>query len=61
MDTFEIVDDLMCVLDEDGNGLDGELLTGYRQAKQQIERWTGEYTIDVADAYRQLADHFAQT
>jgi hypothetical protein len=58
--TIEIIDDLMCVMDEDGNGLDGIVLTSYREAKQQIQKWTATFTINVADAYRSLADHFAQ-
>lgn len=58
--TIEIIDDLMCVMDEDGNGCDAALLDDYRGAKRQIQDWTGEYTIDVADAYRRLADYFSQ-
>jgi hypothetical protein len=57
--TIEIIDDLMCVMDEDGNGHDAHVLTGYRQAKQKIQRWTAEYTINVDDAYRKLRDHFS--
>jgi hypothetical protein len=57
--TIEIIDDLMCVMDEDGNGYDAHILTGYRQAQQQIQRWAAEYTINVADACRQLRDHFS--
>jgi hypothetical protein len=58
--TIEIIDDLMCVIDEDGNGYDAAVLESYRAAKQQIQKWAAEYTINVADAYRQLADHFSQ-
>ncbi len=50
----------MCVMDEDGNGYDAAVLESYRAAKQQIQKWAAEYTINVADAYRQLADHFSQ-
>ena len=60
LDTIEIIDDLMCVMDEDGNGYDAAVLTGYRDAKQQIEKWAGEYAIDIAEAYRQLSDYFSQ-
>ena len=58
--TIEIIDDLMCVMDDDGNGYDAATLTSYREAKQQIQKWAAEYTINVADAYRQLADYFSQ-
>ena len=34
--TIEIIDDLMCVMDDDGNGYDAATLTSYRDAKQQI-------------------------
>ena len=30
-----------------------------RAAKQQIQTWTTKYAIDVSEAYRKLADHFA--
>ena len=60
MHTIEIIDDLMCVMDEDGNGYDAAALVGYRAAKQQIQKWTAEYTIDSAEAYAKLADHFAE-
>lgn len=58
--TIEIIDDLMCVMDDDGNGHDAAVLSTYREAKRQIQKWTTEFTINVADAYRQLADHFSQ-
>jgi len=58
--TIEIIDDLMCVMDDDGNGHDAVVLARYREAKQQIQKWTAEFTINVADAYRQLADYFSQ-
>lgn len=58
--TIEIIDDLMCVMDEDGNGHDAAELTTYRNAKLQIGRWVVDYTFDVADAYRHLADYFSQ-
>jgi len=56
---ISIVDDLMVVMDEDGNGYDAHVLTSYRDAKRQIQRWTAMYTINVADAYRQLHDFFS--
>ena len=61
MHTIEIIDDLMCVMDEDGNGYDAAVLEGYRTAKQQIQKWAAtEYTIDIAEAYRQLDGYFSQ-
>jgi hypothetical protein len=57
--TIEIIDDLMCVMDEDGNGCDAHVLKSSRNAKQQIQTWAGEYTIDVAEAYRKLHDFFS--
>jgi hypothetical protein len=30
------------------------------EAKRQIETWAAEYAIDVAEAYRQLVEYFAQ-
>jgi hypothetical protein len=53
-----IVDGMMCVMDEDGNGYDAHELTGYRDAKRQIQKWTAEYAIDVAASYRLLSEHF---
>ena len=58
--SIEIIDDTMCVMDEDGNGYDAIVLTSYRTSKQQIQKWAAEYTINIADAYRRLADHFSQ-
>ena len=57
--TIEILGDQMCVMDEDGNGLDTVRLTGLRDATRQIQTWTSRYTISVAVAYRQIDDHFA--
>jgi hypothetical protein len=57
--TIEILDDAMCVMDEDGNTFAGATLTGYRKAKKQIQKWTGAFTIDVADTYRKLHEHFS--
>ncbi len=51
---------MMCVMDEDGNGHDAAMLDSYRAAKRQIQKWAAEYTIDVADAYRRLAEYFSQ-
>ena len=48
--TIEIVDDLMTVLDEDGNGCDAHELRSLCAAKRQLRRWQQEYTFDYADA-----------
>lgn len=58
MHTLDIVDDLLVVLDADGNGCDCHVLTSYRAAKQQIQRWTHEYVINVAAAYRLVEEFF---
>jgi hypothetical protein len=50
---------MMCVMDQDGNGCDAHELSGYRDAKRQIQRWTARYAINVAAAYRLLSAHFA--
>ena len=56
--TIGIAGHEMCVMDDDGNVLAAAGLNGYRAAKQQIQNWTAEFTIDVAGAYRKLAAHF---
>src|SRR5690606_22784259 len=50
----------MCVRDEEGNGHDAAMLDSYFAAKRKIQEWAAEYTIDVADAYRRLAEYFSQ-
>lgn len=54
-----IIDGMMCVMDQHGNGYDAHELTSYRDAKRQIQKWTAEYTIEVAAAYRALSEYFA--
>ena len=56
--TVEIVDDLMVVLDEDGNGCDCHTLRRLRDAKRQLRRWQDEYTFDYADALSALSEFF---
>ena len=56
---IEIINDQMCVLDDDGNSHDIVTLTTYRDAKKQIQKWAAQYSINIADTYNQLADHFA--
>ena len=58
--TIEIAGGMMVVMDEDGNGYEGHMLKpGIRDAKRKIAEWTGQYTIDVAAAYRLLSDYYA--
>ena len=57
--TIEIIDDLMCLMDEDGNGIDGHLLVDYRDAERQIKTWAAEYTIDVGEACQRVGEYFA--
>jgi hypothetical protein len=56
---IEIVGDQMCVMDDDGNSYSAAALTSNLDAKKQIQKWAAQYTINVADAYSQLADHFS--
>ena len=56
--TIEIVDDLMMVLDEDGNGHDCHVITTRLAAEQQLRQWQSEYTFDDAEALKTLAEYF---
>jgi hypothetical protein len=58
-DTIEIVEGQMCVMGDDGTVHDAIVLTSYREAKSQIQKWTAEFTIDVAEAYTRLAGYFS--
>ncbi len=57
--TVEVVEDLMTVLDEDGNGCDCCELRSLREAKRQLRRWQDEYTFDYAEALRAVSQFFA--
>ncbi len=59
--TIDIVDDLMVVLDEDGNGCDCHELRGLRKAKRQLRRWQDEYTFifNYAEALRAVSEFFS--
>ncbi len=59
MHIIEIIDDLMVILDEEGNGVDAHELRSYRAARRQVQAWAAEFAIDVADAYEQLREYFA--
>src|SRR5687768_9894766 len=54
-----IADDMLGVMDHDGDVLDGVPLTNLRAAKRQVKEWISKYTFDVADTYRLLTDHFS--
>ena len=56
--SIELCDDLMCVMDEDGNGYDCHELKSLRAAKRQLRRWQDEYTFNYAEAINALSEHF---
>jgi len=58
--TIEIVNHLLVVLDEDGNGCDCRRLRGLRQAKRQLRRWQDEYTFNYAEALSAVSEYFAR-
>jgi len=60
MHHFEIVEDFMHVMDEDGNGCDAHVLRDHGDAKCQLERWAAEYAFDVAEACRQVEEYFSR-
>ena len=57
--TVEIVDDLLIVLDQDGNGYDFHELRGFARAKHQLQRWQRDYAFDYAAALRAVSEFFA--
>ncbi len=57
--TVEIVNDLLVVLDQDGNGCDCHKLTSLRIAQRQLRRWQNEYTFDYGDALSAVSEFFA--
>jgi len=57
--TIDLCDDLMCVLDQDGHGLDCHELRSLRAAKRQLRRWQDEYTFNYAAALRDVSEFFA--
>ena len=58
--TIQFCDDLMCVMDQDGNGYDCHQLRGLRAAKRQLLRWQDEYTFDYAAALQALSQYFSE-
>ncbi len=56
--TIEIVDDLMVVLDEDGNGFDCHVLTSLAEAQSQLDKWKDEYSFDCDEAQAAVVEFF---
>lgn len=56
--TIEIVDDLLTVVDRDGNGCDAHNLKNLSEAERQLRRWQEEYTFDYADALSAVSEFF---
>ena len=56
--TIEVVNDLLVVLDDDGNGCDCHELRSLRAAKHQLRCWQDEYTFDYADALSAVSRFF---
>jgi len=56
---IEFTDDLMTVLDEDGNGRDAHVVDPSRpwDAVEALVRWGREYDLDAVDALRELRQH----
>ncbi len=56
--TIEIVDDLMVVLDEDGNGHDCHVLSSLVEAQDQLKKWKDEYSFDYDEAQAAVVEFF---
>ena len=59
MHTIEITNDLMMVLDDDGNGYDCHVLGSPTEAQDQLEKWKDEYSFDYDEARAAVAEFFA--
>jgi len=57
--TVEIVDNLLVVLDRDGNGCDSHELRGPARAKHQLQAWQRTYVFDYATALQAVSEFFA--
>lgn len=55
----EIIDDLMCVMDEDGDGYDCHVLDTPVAALAQLDAWTSTYAFDRDDARGQVNRFFS--
>jgi hypothetical protein len=58
MHTIQIFDDMMIVLDEDGNGRDCHILRTQLAAQRQLRKWLREYKFDLNEAMNELAEYF---
>ena len=58
MHTIEITNDLMMVLDEDGNGYDCHVLTSLAEAQNQLEKWKDEFSFDYDEAQAAVVEFF---
>ena len=56
--TIRVCDDLMTLLDADGNGCDAYVLRSYDMAKQKLARWRQLYDIDDQQALHLLGEFF---
>ena len=59
MHTIEITNDLMMVLDEDGNGYDCHVLGSLAEAQDQMKKWKDEYSFDYDEALAAVVEFFA--
>jgi len=57
--SIQIINDLMIVLDADGNGCDSHELRGLCAAKRQLQVWQNKYTFDYAGAVSDVSKFFA--
>jgi hypothetical protein len=55
---IDILNGAMVLMDQDGNSCECHALTTYGAAKRTIQRWVEQYSLNVADAYRLVLDHF---
>jgi hypothetical protein len=58
MHTIEITNDLMMVLDHDGNGYDCHVLSSLAEAQDQLKKWQDEYSFDFSEAQAAVAEFF---
>ena len=57
--TVDVVEGMLVVLDEDGNGCDVYKLRSLRAAKRQLRRWQDHYAFDYGAAMRATSEYFA--
>lgn len=57
---IEIIDDLLTLLDPEGNGCDAYVLRCYKTAKRRLERWRKDHPFDEKEALRKLGDFFEE-